>query len=589
MKEVLTPVLQKALHELYGIDAKDLEFIPTKKNYEGDLTFPVFFLAKQLRKAPPVIAEEIGSYLVEHAPEVDRYNVVGGFLNIILSDDFFLRFLENEYLNEAYGIKQPDPSMQSVMVEYSSPNTNKPLHLGHIRNNLLGHSISTIIEATGKPVIRTQIINDRGIHISKSMLAWKKFGRGETPETAGIKGDHLVGKYYVEFDKHYRNQVKEMVQAGMPEDEAKQKAPLLLEAREMLKKWEEGDPEVRELWKMMNQWVLDGFAETYRELGVKFDVEYFESDTYLLGKKIVEEGLAKGIFYRKEDGSVWVDLTDEGLDEKLLLRSDGTSVYITQDLGTAVKRFEEFDIDTLIYVVGNEQDYHFKVLFAILKKLGFPWSERLYHLSYGMVHLPEGKMKSREGTVVDADDLLREMYVTAKKISEELGKVEGFSLEEKERIYKIIGKAALKYFLLKVDPKKDILFDPKKSIDFNGNTGPFLQYAYVRIYSLLQKAGELAEGFARPAHIDPKEKELLKSLMQFPGIIRTAADTLNPAVVANYIYQLVKTYNSFYQALPVLHAPDENTRRFRLALSRLTGTVIKNGLELLGIEVPEKM
>jgi len=589
MKETLVPALHEILKELYGIDPGEIELIPTKKGFNGDITFPVFFLAKTLRKSPSDIAEEIGRALTEKEPSVKGYNVVSGFLNILMSDEYFYRFLQNHYLDPSYGIRRPVKEEPGVMVEFSSPNTNKPLHLGHIRNNLLGWSISNIIEATGKPVIRTQIINDRGIHISKSMLAWQKFGNGETPETSGLKGDHLVGKYYVAFDRRYRTEVKELVEAGVPESEAKQKAPILLEARAMLRKWEEGDPEVHALWKMMNEWVLEGFRQTYEELGVRFDVEYFESDTYLLGKKIVEEGLRRGIFYRKEDGSVWVDLRDEGLDEKLLLRADGTSVYITQDLGTAVKRFEEFDIDTLIYVVGNEQDYHFKALFAILKKLGYPWAERLYHLSYGMVELPEGKMKSREGTVVDADDLLQEMYETARKISEELGKTEGFPPEEKKRIYKIIGKAALKYFLLKVDPKKEILFDPKKSIDFNGNTGPFLQYAYVRIQSLLHKAGALPADIAPPPQWEAKEKDLLKTLMQFPEIIAASAETLNPAVVANYLYQLVKTYNSFYQSLPVLQAKDGNTRLARLALSRLTGTVIKNGLELLGIEVPERM
>jgi arginyl-tRNA synthetase len=452
---------------------------------------------------------------------------------------------------------------------------------------LLGYSISEIIKATGKPVIKTQIINDRGIHICKSMLAWQKFGNGETPETSGIKGDHLVGKYYVEFDKHYKEQVAGLTAQGIPEEEAKKNAPLLKEAREMLRKWEEGDPEVIKLWEMMNRWVLDGFKQTYAELGVDFDVEYFESETYVLGKKIVEEGLQKGIFYRKPDGSVWVDLTGEGLDEKLLLRADGTSVYITQDLGTAVKRFEQFDIDTLIYVVGNEQDYHFKVLFAILKKLGYSWAEKLYHLSYGMVELPHGKMKSREGTVVDADDLLNQMYETARKISEELGKVEGFSQEERERIYKVIGKAALKYYLLKVDPKKEILFDPVKSIDFTGNTGPFLQYAYVRIKSLVGKAGTFR--FSETlSEIDPKEKELIKEIIRFPEVIQNAADTLNPSQIANYVYNLVKTYNSFYQSLSVLQAPG-HIKDFRLALSLLTGHVIKNSLNLLGIEVPERM
>ncbi len=587
MTESLIASIQTALKELYNLTDYSVELTPTRKGIEGDYTFTVFPLAKILKKAPPRIAEEIGEYVAKHNADIKKYNVAGGFLNFLLNDKVFARFVKENYSNDQFGI-QTEQQGKSVMVEYSSPNTNKPLHLGHIRNNLLGYSISEIIKATGKPVIKTQIINDRGIHICKSMLAWQKFGKGETPESTGMKGDHLVGKYYVEFDKHYRKQVEELVKAGMAEEQAKKEAPILKEAQEMLRKWEEGDPQIRQLWEKMNNWVLEGFKETYQELGVDFDVEYFESDTYLLGKSIVEEGLRKGIFYRKEDGSVWVDLSEEGLDEKLLLRADGTSVYITQDLGTAVKRFSEFDIDTLIYVVGNEQDYHFKVLFTILKKLGYPWAEKLYHLSYGMVELPDGKMKSREGTVVDADDLLKKMFQTAKKLSEELGKVEGFSPEEQKRIYNIIGKAALKYYLLKVDPKKEILFDPVKSIDFNGNTGPFLQYAYVRIHSLIKKAGDYNfEG--EISQLDAREKELINSISQFPDIVYSAARGLNPAILANYIYALVKTYNSFYQSLSVLQAPDEKTKNFRLALSRLTGQVIKNGLNLLGIEVPEKM
>ena len=586
MTENLQQSIKDALKNLYALDNYEVELTPTRKNIEGDYTFTVFPLAKILKKAPPQIAEELGNRVLETNPGVKNYNVAGGFLNFIIKDSLFADFVKQNYQNVNYGIETRQHG-KSVMVEYSSPNTNKPLHLGHIRNNLLGYSISEIIKATGKPVIKTQIINDRGIHICKSMLAWQKFGNGETPASSGTKGDHLVGKYYVEFDKHYKEQVAGLIAQGVPEEEAKKNAPLLKEAREMLRKWEEGDPEVIKLWEMMNRWVLDGFKQTYDELGVDFDVEYFESDTYLLGKAIVEEGLEKGIFYRKPDGSVWVDLSDEGLDEKLLLRSDGTSVYITQDLGTAVKRFSEFDIDSLIYVVGNEQDYHFKVLFTILKKLGYPWAEKLYHLSYGMVELPHGKMKSREGTVVDADDLLDKMYETARKISEELGKVEGFSQEERERIYKVIGKAALKYYLLKVDPKKEILFDPVKSIDFTGNTGPFLQYAFVRIKSLSAKAGSFR--FSESLHeIDPKEKELIKEIIRFPEIIRNAAETLNPSQIANYVYNLVKTYNSFYQSLSVLQAPGQ-IKNFRLALSMLTGHVIKNSLNLLGIEVPERM
>ncbi len=588
MEKDLQNKIGHIIREKFHIDDFTPELIPTKKGFEGDITLPVFPLVKQLRRNPEEIAEIIGETLIRSEAYIDKYNVVGGFLNLTYTPQYFLEKVKKHALEENFGLNRVDKTQPATMVEYSSPNTNKPLHLGHIRNNLLGYSISEIIKATGKPVIKTQIINDRGIHICKSMLAWQKFGHGETPETTGIKGDHLVGKYYVEFDKHYRKQVAELTEKGMPEAQAKKEAPLMKEAQAMLRKWEEGDPETRQLWEMMNRWVLEGFAETYKELGVDFDVEYFESDTYLLGKKIVEKGLEKGIFYRKEDGSVWVDLTDEGLDEKLLLRADGTSVYITQDLGTAVKRFAEFDIDTLIYVVGNEQDYHFKVLFAILKKLGYSWAEKLYHLSYGMVELPHGKMKSREGTVVDADDLMKEMTETAGKISEELGKLEGFDEEEKKSLYIIIGIAALKYYILKVDPKKGILFDPKKSIDFNGNTGPFLQYAYVRIRSILNKAGEFEPDWNKSTVLDEREKSLIKALLRFPEVLALSAEGLNPAILANYIYDIVKKYNVLYQNLPILQA-EESQRNLRLALSLWTGNVIRNGLKLLGIDVPDKM
>ena len=580
--------IARALEQEFGINDADTELSPTKKNFQGDLTWKSFAVAKQAGITPPQMAQKVGEYLLGHAPQVAGFNVAGGFLNIVLSDSYFTGFVRRHHKEENFGLLHPDPQARKLMVEYSSPNTNKPLHLGHIRNNLLGYSIAEIYKATGKPVIKTQIINDRGIHICKSMLAWQKFGHGETPETSGMKGDHLVGKYYVEFDKHYKQQVKELMNQGVPEDEAKEKAPLLVEAREMLRRWEQKDPEVMRLWEMMNRWVLDGFKETYEALGVDFDVEYFESDTYLLGKKIVEEGLEKGIFHRKPDGSVWVDLTDEGLDEKLLLRADGTSVYITQDLGTAVKRFSEFDIDTLIYVVGNEQDYHFKVLFAILKKLGYEWASRLYHLSYGMVELPDGKMKSREGTVVDADDLMAQMTETARQISEELGKTEGLPPDEKEQLYRIIGLAALKYHLLKVDPRKTILFDPKKSIDFNGNTGPFLQYTYVRIRSILRKADTETYSFEE---LKPNEKErlLVRQLERFPQIIAGAAAERNPANIANYLYETARTFNSFYQAHSILQAGTEEQKHFRLALAELTAHVIRNGLKLLGIQVPERM
>ncbi len=584
----LQQYIARALEREFGIKDADTELSPTKKNFQGDLTWKSFAVAKQAGITPPQMARKVGEYLLEHAPQVAGFNVAGGFLNLILSDSYFTDFVRRHHKEENFGLLHPDPQARKLMVEYSSPNTNKPLHLGHIRNNLLGYSIAEIYKATGKPVIKTQIINDRGIHICKSMLAWQKFGRGETPESSGMKGDHLVGKYYVEFDKHYKEQVKALMTQGVPEDEAKNRAPLMVEARDMLRRWEQKDPEVMRLWEMMNRWVLDGFKETYDALGVDFDVEYFESDTYLLGKKIVEEGLKKGVFYRKPDGSVWVDLTDEGLDEKLLLRADGTSVYITQDLGTAVKRFSEFDIDTLIYVVGNEQDYHFKVLFAILKKLGYDWADRLYHLSYGMVELPDGKMKSREGTVVDADDLMAQMTETARQISEELGKTEGLPPDEKEELYRIIGLAALKYHLLKVDPRKTILFDPKKSIDFNGNTGPFLQYTYVRIRSILRKAGIDEPGFG---DLKPNEKErlLVRQLERFPQIIAGAAAERNPANIANYLYETARTFNSFYQAHSILQAGTEEQKHFRLALAELTAHVIRNGLKLLGIQVPERM
>lgn len=584
----LVSAIQQALKDLYDLQDLEVELVPTKKNFAGDWTWTAFGAAKRLRKNPAEIAQAVGNYLKERTDIFKDFNVAGGFLNLLLNDDYLASKVGTHYRDENYGLTPVDQSAKKLMVEYSSPNTNKPLHLGHIRNNLLGYSISEIFKATGKPVIKTQIINDRGIHICKSMLAWQKFGNGETPESTGLKGDHLVGKYYVEFDKHYKQQVKELMEQGMDEETAKKQAPILLEAQEMLRRWEAKDPEVMQLWEMMNRWVLDGFKETYEELGVDFDVEYFESDTYLLGKQIVEEGLRKGIFYREEDGSVWIDLTDEGLDKKLLLRADGTSVYITQDLGTAVKRFKDFDIDMLIYVVGNEQDYHFKVLFAILKKLGYEWAERLYHLSYGMVELPHGKMKSREGTVVDADDLMQQMTETARKISEELGKTEGLDEAEKQRLYKLIGLAALKYYILKVDPKKGILFDPVKSIDFNGNTGPFLQYAYVRIRSILRKAGDWQARW-EDIEINEKERALIRQLELFPVTIRQAADNRNPALVANYLYDTVKLFNSFYQSHSILQAPTGELKNFRLALSAWTAHTIKNGLGLLGIEVPERM
>ncbi len=581
--------VQKAIKELYNLEIDHPELQTTKKDFEGDITLVVFPYVKQLRKNPKEIAENIGNYLTKEIAEIIDFNVVGGFLNLVISPEYYKNFLKKIYSNEQFGFIPVETSKKSLMVEYSSPNTNKPLHLGHIRNNLLGHSISEIYKATGKPVIKTQIINDRGIHICKSMLAWQKFGNGETPESSGLKGDKLAGKYYVLFDKEYKKQIQVLIEKGKTEEEAKKQAPILLEAQEMLRKWEAKDPEVMELWKKMNGWVYKGFDETYKNLGVNFDKNYYESETYLLGKQIVEEGLSKGIFFRKEDGSVWVDLSDEGLDEKLLLRSDGTSVYITQDIGTAIKRFQDFDIDSHIYVVGNEQDYHFKVLFTILKKLGYDWANRLYHLSYGMVELPHGKMKSREGTVVDADDLMQEMTDTARDISKELGKLEGYSEDEKERLFKIIGLGALKYFILKVDPKRTILFDPKKSIDFQGNTGPFIQYTYARIQSILRKAGEPKNLNFDKVELQDKEKEIIKFISQFPEIIQVAALQQNPGIIANYVYDLVKLYNSFYQSIPILATSDEEEKKFRIALSKKTGDTIKNSFQLLGIEVPERM
>ncbi len=589
LENTLQKQIKQALKEIYDFDIEQAELQATRKDFEGDITLVVFPFVKQLRKNPKEIAENIGAYLKENVEEIKDYNVVGGFLNLVIDDVFYIHFLKEIYDDAHYGLTPPDTSLKSLMVEYSSPNTNKPLHLGHIRNNLLGHSISEIYKATGKPVIKTQIINDRGIHICKSMLTWQKFGNGETPESSGLKGDKLAGKYYVKFDQEYKKEIKELVASGKTEAEAKKLAPILLEAQAMLRKWESKDPEVMQLWRTMNGWVYKGFDETYKNLGVSFDKNYYESETYLLGKQVVEEGLKKGIFFKKEDGSVWADLSDEGLDEKLLLRGDGTSVYMTQDIGTAIKRFQDFDIDSHIYTVGNEQDYHFQVLFLILKKLGYEWADKLYHLSYGMVELPHGKMKSREGTVVDADDLMIEMTNTARKISQELGKLEGYSETEKESLYRIIGLGALKYYILKVDPKRTILFDPEKSIDFQGNTGPFIQYTYARIQSILRSAEDLDKKDFEMTHLHPKEREVIKQLEMFPQVISNAALQQNPGVIANYTYDLVKSYNSFYQAIPILATEDENEKVFRVKLSKKVGETIKNALKLLGIEVPERM
>ena len=589
MEQILQDKIQEAFQQLYNLKINKPELQTTRKDFEGDTTLVVFPYVKQLKKNPVEVANNVGNFLKEHLSHISDFNVVSGFLNLVIDPAYYIDFFNQIYNDENFGLTPTDTGLKSLMVEYSSPNTNKPLHLGHIRNNLLGHSISEIYKATGKPVIKTQIINDRGIHICKSMLAWQKFGNGETPESSGLKGDHLAGKYYVKFDQEYKKQIQELIDKGVDKDEAEKQAPILLEAQDMLRRWEAKDPEVMALWHKMNGWVYEGFNETYNNLGVSFDKNYYESETYILGKKVVEDGLKKSIFYRKPDGSVWADLSAEGLDEKLLLRADGTSVYMTQDIGTAIKRFEDFDIDSHIYVVGNEQDYHFQVLFIILKKLGYKWADKLYHLSYGMVELPHGKMKSREGTVVDADDLMIEMTKTARDISQELGKLEGYSDEEKERLYRIIGLGALKYFILKVDPKRTILFDPKKSIDFQGNTGPFIQYTYARIQSILRKAGDLIHKPFQLNNLQTKEKEVIKLLKAFPQAITTAAEQQNPGLIANYIYDLVKQYNSFYQSIPILAAENENERIFRVRLSKKVGDTIKNGFKLLGIEVPERM
>lgn len=584
IKENIQQKISKVIEKLYQVEGIALEVQENKTDFEGDFTIVIFPLVKQLKKSPNVLGEELGEEFLKLVDFVEKYNVVKGFLNISVRSTLFFEIFKAT--QENFGkIEQKN---KKVMVEYSSPNTNKPLHLGHIRNILLGYSVSQILQEAGYEVVKTQIVNDRGIHICKSMLAWEKFGNGETPTTSGLKGDKLVGNYYVKFDQEYKKEIEVLKQEGISEEEAKKQAPLFLEAQKMLLDWEKEDSKVRQLWEMMNQWVYVGFAETYKRLGVDFDQIQYESNTYLLGKNLIQEGLAKGVFFKKEDGSVWCDLTDEGLDEKLLLRGDGTSVYMTQDLGTAVGRFEDNDIQKLIYTVGNEQDYHFQVLFKILKKLGYQWADQLYHLSYGMVELPNGKMKSREGTVVDADDLMQEMYLTAKEKAQELGKLENLTDEEKEKSYEIVGMGALKYFILKVDPKKKMLFNPAESIDFNGNTGPFIQYTYARIRSLLERAD-----FQNPDLVEvvpnALEKELISRLSEMKNVVEKASETLSPAHLANYIYDLVKAYNSFYQNNPILNQEDETVKNFRLHLSSLTSNTIKKGLGLLGIGVVNRM
>jgi arginyl-tRNA synthetase len=589
LQNTLHSAVNAAILKEYNVTVNQFEFQATRKDFEGDITLVVFSLLRYIKGNPVQIGQTIGQYLKDNLAFVSDFNVVKGFLNIVIADNFYTDAFNKINAIDHFGLTQSNPNDKAVMVEYSSPNTNKPLHLGHIRNNLLGYSVAKIIEASGKKVLKTQIINDRGIHICKSMLAWQKFGNGETPESAGLKGDKLVGNYYVKFDQEYKKEIAKAVAEGLTEEEAKKQAPILIEAQKMLKKWETGDTEVVKLWQTMNQWVYDGFEKSYKALGVDFDINYYESNTYLLGKDIVNKGLEQGVFYKKDDGSVWIDLTDDGLDEKIVLRADGTAVYMTQDIGTAIQRFKDYDIDSLIYTVGNEQDYHFKVLFLILKKLGFDWAEKLYHLSYGMVDLPSGKMKSREGTVVDADDLIVEMAQTAKDISQELGKLEGYSETEKEQLYKTIGLGALKYFILKVDPKKRILFDPAASIDFNGNTGPFIQYTYARIQSILRKANF---DYSKPvslSHLDPKTKELIKHSELFKDTIKLAAENHSPALIANYTYDLVKLYNSFYQTVPILGNDNQDEMIFHTQLSKKVGEVIKTAFELLGIDVPERM
>ncbi|MBL4744794.1 MAG: arginine--tRNA ligase [Flavobacteriaceae bacterium] len=585
----LTDAVKEAFKAQYDVSIENVEFQATRKDFDGDITIVVFAFLRHVKGNPVKIGEDLGTYLKENVSEVTDFNVVKGFLNLVISKSHYLNTFNKINAIANFGMVTPAADQKADMVEYSSPNTNKPLHLGHIRNNLLGYSVAEIMAASGKKVYKTQIINDRGIHICKSMLAWKLFGNGETPESTGLKGDKLVGNYYVAFDKAYKAEIKELMEAGKTEDEAKKQAPLLLEAQKMLLKWEAGDEEVVTLWKTMNQWVYDGFEVTYKELGVDFDKNYYESDTYLLGKDIVAEGLKKGVFFKKEDNSVWIDLTKDGLDEKIVLRGDGTAVYMTQDIGTAIERFKDFDLNELVYTVGNEQDYHFKVLFLILKKLGFEWSENMYHLSYGMVDLPSGKMKSREGTVVDADDLMIEMTNTARTISQDLGKLEGYSEEEKEALYKIIGLGALKYYILKVDPKRRIMFNPEESVDFNGNTGPFIQYTYARIQSILRKATFDYSSTITGINLHEKEINLIKELEQFPEVIQSAAINHSPALIANYTYDLVKAYNSFYQTVPILGCENNEEKIFRTQLSAKIAGTIKAGFKLLGIAVPERM
>ena len=603
IEDKLVASVLSGLKALYGqeVPEKMVQLQKTKKEFEGHLTLVVFPFLKMSKKGPEQTAQEIGEYLKANEPAVAAFNVIKGFLNLTIASATWIELLNEIQADEQYGLVQATETSPLVMIEYSSPNTNKPLHLGHVRNNLLGNALANIVAANGNKVVKTNIVNDRGIHICKSMLAWKKYGNGETPETSGKKGDHLVGDYYVSFDRHYKAEVKELMTEfaaqGMSEDEAKAKAeaasPLMQEAREMLVKWEAGDPEIRGLWEMMNNWVYAGFDETYRKMGVSFDKIYYESNTYLEGKEKVMEGLEKGFFFKKEDGSVWADLTAEGLDHKLLLRGDGTSVYMTQDIGTAKLRFADYPIDKMIYVVGNEQNYHFQVLSILLDKLGFEWGKSLVHFSYGMVELPEGKMKSREGTVVDADDLMEEMIATAKETSQELGKLDGLTQEEADDIARIVGLGALKYFILKVDARKNMTFNPKESIDFNGNTGPFIQYTYARIQSVLRKAAEsgIVVPGQIPAGIELSEKEegLIQMVADFAAVVKQAGEDYSPSIIANYTYDLVKEYNQFYHDFSILREENEAVKVFRIALSANVAKVVRLGMSLLGIEVPSRM
>ena len=566
---------------------KQVQVQKTRKEIDGDYTINVFPLLKISKKKPEETAEIIGDILTSKYEYITDYNIIKGFLNINISQDVWIDFLVDNINDNNYGIKSSNKT--NVMVEYSSPNTNKPLHLGHLRNNFLGHSVSEILKAAGNNVIKVNLVNDRGIHICKSMVAWQKFANGATPDITDQKGDKFVGDYYVRFDQEYKKEITELIEKGLTKKEAEKEAPLMKEAQDLLLKWEAKEPETYKLWETMNNWVYSGFDVTYEKMGIEFDKIYYESDTYLLGKKIVEEGLKKGVLFKKEDGSVWADLTDDGLDQKLLLRADGTSVYMTQDIGTAEQRFSEFSIDNMIYIVGNEQNYHFQVLKIVLKKLGYNWADNIFHLSYGMVELPEGKMKSREGTVVDADDLIDEMINTAREKSQELGKLDGYSNEEKENIYKIIALGALKYFILKVDPKKGMMFNPKESIDFNGNTAPFIQYTYTRIQSILKKAEQEDISFDKSIKISLKEKDLIKTVFDFPNIVKSSANTYSPALISNYVYEIAKEFNQFYHDFPILKAENEGEKNFRINLAKMVGTTIKNAMKLLGIDVPERM